>query len=432
MVVCTAAAPTAHAAGFDLVGFLDPSTSNNYTDVYGWSHPSNGRSYALIGNNGTGLHIVDVSDPTNPFQIVVANSVPRFDIKTYGHLAYTVDGLPGGAGSIIDLSNPPTPAVVGSFTGGHNLWIDSKGFLYVALPGLTCYDLNGDPTDPEFAWDIPGVDGHDSYVDGDVLFDFRGYAGTFIYDVTDRYSPQPLGSITDPQIEFHHEGRLTADGRYLYLCDEFSMSPNPDITIWDLSQIWNPIRVGAIYDATATAHYCYVVGKTLAVAYFTAGFKLYDITIPMLPVLVDHYDTSPLAGEGVFQGAYGCYPFGPGGTAYVSDRPNGLYVFRFDFATAIERTPRASLSVGPNAPNPFGASTTIPFRLDRSDDASVAVYDATGTRVRELRSGFMVAGEHAVDWDGRDQHGHAVASGVYFCRLRAGGREIVGKLILVR
>ncbi|HXV13535.1 MAG TPA: FlgD immunoglobulin-like domain containing protein [Candidatus Krumholzibacteria bacterium] len=427
-----AAAPSVRATGFDLVGYLDPSASNNYTDVYGWSHPSNGRSYALVGNNATGLHIVDVSDPTNPFQVAVATTVPRYDTKTFGNLAYTVDGLPGGVGGILDLSNPGSPVAVGSFTGGHNLWIDSKGFMYVALPGLTCYDLNGDPTVPAFAWDIPGVDGHDSYVDGDILFDFRGHAGTFIYDVSDRYSPQGLGSITDPLIEFHHQGRLTADGRYLYLCDEFAVSPQPDITIWDLAAIWNPVKVGAIYDPSATVHYCYVVGNTLAVAYYTAGFKLYDITIPAWPVLVEQYDTSPMTGEGVYVGAYGCYPFGPGGTMYVSDRPNGLYVFEMDFATGIERSPAGMPSVGPNTPNPFGASTTVPIRLARSEYASVAVYDARGARVRELRAGFTTAGEHALEWDGRDDAGRAVASGVYFCRVRAGGREAVRKLVLVR
>lgn len=420
------------AAGFDLVGYLDPSTSNNYVDVYGWAHPSNGHSYALIGNNGTGLHIVDVSDPTNPFEAGLVPTVPRYDMKTFGNLVYTVDGLPGGSGGIVDLSNPANPVVVGSFTGGHNLWIDTKGFMYVALPGLTCYDLNDDPTEPAFVWDMPGVDGHDSYVDGDILFDFRGYAGTFIYDVTDRYAPQGLGSITDPLIEFHHQGRLTADGRYLYLCDEFAVTPQPDITIWDLSSIWNPVKVGAIYDATATAHYCYVVGNTLAVAYFTAGFKLYDITAPTFPTLIDQYDTSPMSGEGVFLGAYGCFAFGPGGTMYVSDRPNGLYVFQLAFATGIERASAPALSVGPNTPNPFGASTTIPFRLEHSGDASVAVYDARGARVRELQSAFTLAGEHAVEWDGRDDDGRAVASGVYLCRVRAGGREAIGKLVLVR
>ena len=427
-----AAVAPARAIGFDLIGYLDPSGSNNYTDLWAWNHPSNGRSYALIGNNGSGMHIIDVSDPTNPFQVTVVNTVPRYDIKTRGNLVYSVDGLPNGAGGILDISNPANPVVVGSFTGGHNIWIDSKGFMYVALPGLTCYDLNPNPKVPKFAWRIVSQDGHDSFVRGDVLFDFRGYAGTFIYNVANRYSPQLIGSITDPNIVFHHQGRLSQDGRYLYLCDEFSYTPNPDITIWDLQNIANPVRVGSINDTNATVHYCYVVGHVLATAYYTAGFKLFDISNPTQPVLVDQYDTSPQSGEGIFEGAYGCYPFGPGGTIYVNDRPNGLFVFRFDFATGIERTPAASLSLSPNTPNPFGASTTIPFRIERSDDASIAVYDARGMRVRELRSGFFLAGEHAVEWDGRDDGGRAVVSGVYFCRLRSGGGEAIRKLVLVR
>ena len=420
------------ATGVDLVGFLDPSPMINYVDCWGWNHPSNGRSYALVGNNASGLHIIDVSDPYVPFQVAAVTSVPRYDIKTRGHLVYSVDGLPNGAGGILDISNPSAPVAVGTFPGGHNLWIDTKGFMYVALPGLTCYDLNHTPTNPEFVWRIENPDGHDCYVDGDILFDFRGYAGTFIYDATDRRAPQLVSSIIDPTITYHHEGRLTADKRYLYLCDEFAVSPNPDITIWDLQDIANPVRVGGINDPTATVHYCYVVGNTLAASYFTAGFKLFDISNPLDPVLVDHYDTSTKSGEGIFEGAYGCYPFGPGGTIYVSDRPNGLFVFRFDFATGIERVPNAGVAIDANSPNPFGAATRIPYRLSETSDATLAVFDARGAHVRTLRAGFMRAGEHAEQWDGRDTAGRAVASGVYFCKLSSRGYQATRKLIVVR
>jgi hypothetical protein len=269
-------------------------------------------------------------------------------------------------------------------------------------------------------------------VEGDVLYDFRGFAGTFIYYVGERYSPQGLGAITDPNVTFHHQGRTKGGGRYLYLCDELAMDPDPDITIWDLQAVWNPVKVGAIHDPTATAHYCYVVGNTLAVAYFTAGFKLYDISTPSHPVLVDEYDTSPRSGEGIFEGAYGCYPFGPGGTAYVSDRPNGLYIFRFDFATPVERAPAAALVVGSNVPNPFSRVTIIPFRLHGSGEATLSVHDVRGSHVRWVRSGFFLAGEHAAQWDGRDDAGHDVASGAYFCRLRSNGHEAVRKIMLVR
>ncbi len=432
LVWSAAGTAPARAMGFDLVGWVDPSGSNNYTDLWAWSHPTNGHSYALVGNNATGLHIIDVTDPANPFQVTVVNTVPRFDIKTRGNLVYSVDGLVNGPGGILDITNPSSPVVVGSFPGGHNIWIDSKGFLYVALPGLTCYDLNNHATNPKFAWRIESPDGHDAFVDGDILYDFRGYAGTFIYNVANRYAPQLLGSIIDPAVVYHHEGRLTEDGRYLYLCDELAVSPKPDITIWDLQNIANPVKVGGIYDPTASAHNCYVIGRSLAVAYYTAGFKLYDISNPTSPVLADQYDTYPQSGEGIFEGAWGCYPSGPGGTVYINDRPNGLFVFRLDFATPVARTPPASLALAPNTPNPFGSSTTIPFRLERSDDASIVVYDARGARVRDLERKFFLAGEHAVEWDGRDDDGRAVASGVYFCRLRSGGGEAIRKLVLIR
>jgi hypothetical protein len=426
-----AAAPARSGELVQLVGYLDVSPLINYTDVWGWMHPVTGRAYALVGNNASGMHIVDVTDPANPVEAAVVSTVPRYDMKTFGQLVYSVDGLANGAGGITDITDPENPVVVGSFPGGHNIWIDNQGFLYVALPGLTMYNLTPDPIHPQFVWEIESPDGHDSFVRDDVLYDFRGYAGTFIYDVTNRYAPQLLGSITDPSIAFHHEGRLSTNGRYLFLCDEFAVSPAPDITVWDLANVANPVKVGAIYDPTATAHYCYVVGNYLAVAYFTAGFRLYDITNPTYPDLVDQFDTSPKTGEGIFEGAYGCFPFGPGATVYVNDRPNGLYVFRFDFPTGVERTP-AGVSLVANRPNPFGASTTVAYRVERATEVSLTVHDVAGRRVRVLDAGSVAAGEHVATWDGRDETGREVASGVYFCRLRASGQEIVRKMVLVR
>ena len=70
-------------------------------------------------------------------------------------------------------------------------------------------------------------------------------------------------------------------------------------------------------------------------------------------------------------------------------------------------------------PNPFNPSTTLRYVLDRGSATHLAVYDLAGRKVRVLVDGFQPAGDHAVTWDGRNQSGSSVASGIYLYILQA-------------
>ena len=96
-----------------------------------------------------------------------------------------------------------------------------------------------------------------------------------------------------------------------------------------------------------------------------------------------------------------------------------------------DATPRA-FALEPNVPNPFNPTTSIAFTLPDAARASLAIYDVAGRRVRTLVSGRVSGGVHRVRWDGRDDRGQPVASGVYFARLRAGDRAATRKMVLVR
>jgi len=82
-------------------------------------------------------------------------------------------------------------------------------------------------------------------------------------------------------------------------------------------------------------------------------------------------------------------------------------------------------------PNPFNPRTTIRFDLATHAHARLAIHDVSGRLVRTLVDGPLPAGEHEARWDGRDARGERVASGVYLCRLQAGGYRAAGKLILL-
>lgn len=86
-----------------------------------------------------------------------------------------------------------------------------------------------------------------------------------------------------------------------------------------------------------------------------------------------------------------------------------------------------------NHPNPFNPATEIHFVLPAGGHAELRIYDVAGRRVRDLSAGALAAGSHAVRWDGRDERGHNVTSGVYLVRLMVDGsaRGNVVKMMLV-
>jgi hypothetical protein len=85
-----------------------------------------------------------------------------------------------------------------------------------------------------------------------------------------------------------------------------------------------------------------------------------------------------------------------------------------------------------NYPNPFNPRTSIAFSMNLPGRVDLAVYDASGRKVAVLVAGAVDAGLHQVTWDGRDDSGRGVASGVYFARMLAGNEHFESKMILMR
>lgn len=85
-----------------------------------------------------------------------------------------------------------------------------------------------------------------------------------------------------------------------------------------------------------------------------------------------------------------------------------------------------------NSPNPFNPSTTIRFSLERAGDTSLEVFDLRGRQVRTLLAGTLGAGDHQVQWNGRNDDGATVASGIYFYRLKSGDFEGMQRMVLLK
>ncbi len=130
--------------------------------------------------------------------------------------------------------------------------------------------------------------------------------------------------------------------------------------------------------------------------------------------------------------------------------------FTFDFADAVDQVTldpddwilkRASqvgveidapgakspeFSLGPNYPNPFNPVTVIPFSVAVDAHVDLRVYDLRGREVGKLVNGVLASGSHQVAWYGRNESGRRASSGVYIMRLKAEGRTLTRKILLMK
>lgn len=83
-------------------------------------------------------------------------------------------------------------------------------------------------------------------------------------------------------------------------------------------------------------------------------------------------------------------------------------------------------------PNPFNPSATIVFEVAQPGMSVLAVYDLAGRLVRRLEAGPRLAGRYEVTWDGRDDRGRGVSTGVYFCRLHTSHGTATRKMTLTK
>jgi len=101
--------------------------------------------------------------------------------------------------------------------------------------------------------------------------------------------------------------------------------------------------------------------------------------------------------------------------------------------TAVEDAPPAARAPElAAAPNPFNPRTTLAFTLDRGGPVRLAVYDPRGHRLAVLVDEQRAAGRHEIVWDGRDDTGRALPSGLYLARLELESGVGTRKLVLAR
>ncbi|HKE05886.1 MAG TPA: hypothetical protein VKE91_17685 [Blastocatellia bacterium] len=344
-----------------LLGRLDPFDGDNrYGDVWG-----EGNYAYLASYNGTGVMIIDISDPTNPKMAGYYNPAEggRFqDVVVINGIGYFGSESRGGL-HIVDVRNPANPVLLSQVNteqnghpNVHEIFV-ADGALYEAdsrTNRVKVFDVRN-PASPVFVRDIDASDPrvHAAVVNNGRLFTSGLGGKTDIYDVRRVLTEPPAHLGTIDSGSGSHSSWASNDGRLLAVARE---TPNGDVRLFDIT---NPSAATLVATISAQSigidafspHNPYIVGNLLFVSWYQAGLVVLDITVPSQPRLVGTYDTfqGPVNG---FDGCWGVYPFLGFDRTLLSDLDGGLYIVD---ATAALTGPRtvsaASYNISAIAPN---------------------------------------------------------------------------------
>lgn len=124
-----------------------------------------------------------------------------------------------------------------------------------------------------------------------------------------------------------------------------------------------------------------------------------------------------------------CFGGGGEGGAFLNDAP---FLGGGQVPTAVPSASSAIEGKIAAFPNPFNPSTTLRFKLRRAAHVTLTIYGVNGERTARLVDERLGPGPQTRVWHGRDEAGRAVATGVYFARLNAGGVESTVRMVLVK
>ena len=428
----------------------------NYNDVWGYTD-GEGTEYALLGAwNGT--HIIDISsDPSNPEEVgfIPGSFSTHRDIKTYSHYMYvgTEANIPDPDSDddfitpqgiqVVDLSDPQNAFLISEWNGvvqSHNI-MEADGYLYVigaeagedyndgsveawGLHDLIILDLISNPASPELIGSWNGDYLHDVCIYEDILYGCGIMTSKmYAFDISDKTSPQKIHEWSG--VPSAHACWVSEDGNTLYTGQE---TTNGNIKSWDVTEIENG-NVNLLDEWTPpsgenwSAHNLFVKGNYLYISYYVYGLQILDISDPTNMIYIGHYDTFvESSSSGIFDGAWGAYPYFDSNTVIVSDRYTGLYIVDFDPSNlSLNSEPifiPDQISIQNIYPNPFNPVTMIEYSLPYASNVLLVIYDLMGRQVDILYNGIQHPNNYTISWDASNY-----SSGVYFIKMNVGDSQ---------
>ena len=117
------------------------------------------------------------------------------------------------------------------------------------------------------------------------------------------------------------------------------------------------------------------------------------------------------------------------GSIKIDNNRGSYYV---SFKNEPESTPAPVKLETSNYPNPFNPVTTIAYSLPEDSQISISIFNIKGQEVKTLLSGIQPAGNYNITWNGKDESGKDVTSGIYFYKLKTNGKELTRKMLMLK
>lgn len=111
---------------------------------------------------------------------------------------------------------------------------------------------------------------------------------------------------------------------------------------------------------------------------------------------------------------------------------DGSQVSQADTAAETDPAVPAGLELSQNFPNPFNSETEIKYGLPVRSSVHISVYNIFGKKVRTIKDGIEDSGYYSVNWDGRDDNGELLASGMYFYVFASDDNYLTGKMMFLK
>ena len=390
------------------------SQKNDYPAYQSYAGVWGDGNYAYLGSERrNGVLIYDISNPDAPvlasyYNPTTPNSLDMEDIKVANGVGFFADNMGSGL-HIVDVSNPANPQLLSQITsanGGYDnthkvsIW---QNFVFIAQnltapaliqvfdvtnPAVPVYKMTMTATDPQWINDID----IQQTTSGSVRLYTAGWGGKCdIWDITNiaTQSPVLLGSFS-AGID-GSSASATADGNYL----AYSRKTTDGTSEVKIYNITNPAAATVASTITMSAwgidavapHDPKIMGNLMYVSWYQAGTLIFDITNPTNPVLVGSYDTWPgSVNSGQLDGNWGVYPYLGQDRVLLSDRNTGLYIVD---ATGVNSSPALyNFKVNPTTVvGPGSAAATVYLvgladastTVNLSSNSSLAVISPTLT-----------------------------------------------------
>ena len=501
-------AETSHVAMFDVSNPHSPIVVDDLiVPGEGWTQDVEiAGEYAFVSDEVTGLHIIDISNPSALTQVGWIQLGRARGSIAIGGLLYLAAW---GAVAVVDISNPESPTAIGHLdTPNSALDVDVAGpFAYVADDfALSIIDV-ADPAAPSLAGVVGTAGGAQAVEvvlgsalrgeDKSYAYIANGPAGLQIVEVTNPSMPKLLGAVDTPS----GARGLAVVGDLVYVADSFA-----GLQIVDASDRGAPIIIGNV--GTFRARGVAVRDSYAYIADAENGLQIVDVTDPTFPTLLGRADTPGFADRVVLAGdlAYvaaalsggalhvidvsdvsspqivgtlprTCYDVEVAGSvAYAAGSSNGLHVIDVSDPTtpgligsatiggaaagvalstdhvfiaggstgltimpvqcpsttglAENGSPARAMQIVAR-PNPAPGRTTLAVDLPTAGPVRLMVYDVTGRMVRRLLETVGQPGRDLITWDGLDDQGRQVPSGVYSVRFSSTASSMTGRVVML-